>query len=137
MSLEHFLDNLPVSPYVQLVCLHASADAAWHFVFSHRLVLFVLIVIYLLPSPQKPQLFLNPHPQCRERWHNHLNPHIKKDTWATAEDVLIIDLHQKIGSKWSEIAKHLPGRTDNSIKNRYRVGGCVFCVSTIVIFALS
>jgi hypothetical protein len=49
--------------------------------------------------------------QCRERWHNHLNPHIKKDTWAPQEDGLIIELHQRLGSRWSEIAKHLPVRT--------------------------
>jgi hypothetical protein len=28
--------------------------------------------------------------QCRERWHNHLNPDIKKDKWTDDEDRTLI-----------------------------------------------
>jgi myb proto-oncogene protein len=48
--------------------------------------------------------------QCRERWHNHLNPDINKDAWTTEEEVALMNAHRSHGNKWAEIAKVLPGR---------------------------
>jgi hypothetical protein len=57
--------------------------------------------------------------QCRERWFNTLNPDVKKGNWTAEEDFKIFSLFSETGSKWSKIATHFPGRTENSVKNRF------------------
>ena len=51
--------------------------------------------------------------QCRERWHHHLNPEVVKKKWGLEEDMQIMRLFRIYGSRWSEIARHVEGRTDN------------------------
>ncbi|CAB9504931.1 Myb-related protein A [Seminavis robusta] len=55
----------------------------------------------------------------RQRFMNALDPKKKKTPWTQAENKILYEAQKRLGNKWSEMSKLIPGRSENDIKNRW------------------
>merc|ERR1719502_415949 len=56
--------------------------------------------------------------QCRERWHNHLDPQLKRGSWTEDEERILEAAQSEWGNSWVRISR-LIGRSENEVKNHW------------------
>lgn len=57
--------------------------------------------------------------QCRDRFHNYLNPSLTNGPWTREEDKLLEQKVYELGQHWNKIVRFFRGRSANNIKNRW------------------
>ena len=110
-SISHGYHDTSVN--TNMICLTSATP-----LFLEILVLFLTEdLFYSILSYYIFQLFLQvqiyemiKRPFFTIRWHNHLNPDIKREAWTLVEELALMHAHRMHGNKWAEIAKALPGR---------------------------
>ncbi|KAJ3867842.1 hypothetical protein EV359DRAFT_33541 [Lentinula novae-zelandiae] len=58
--------------------------------------------------------------QCQMRYNRSLDPLLNKSPWSSAEDERLNEIVSVLGSSsWPEVARHIPGRTNEMCRERY------------------
>ncbi|EAX89407.1 Myb-like DNA-binding domain containing protein [Trichomonas vaginalis G3] len=59
--------------------------------------------------------------QCRERYEKYLSDDLKQTPFTIDEDIQILTLYNQLGRQWINISKIMKGRSDVSIKARFKL----------------
>ncbi|KAF9790346.1 Homeodomain-like protein, partial [Thelephora terrestris] len=57
---------------------------------------------------------------CRKRWLHSLDPNLRKGRWTSEEDAALLESVKNVGTRWYEVARALPGRTDDQCAKHYK-----------------
>lgn len=62
--------------------------------------------------------------QCRDRYRNYLIPGFFNGQWSQEEDELLHEKFNQMGRQWARMMQFFPGRSANSLKNRWNYFVC-------------
>ncbi|PUZ63706.1 hypothetical protein GQ55_3G089500 [Panicum hallii var. hallii] len=92
----------------------------WRAVLTVCFLLLLCVSLHAAPLRHRAAGLRRTGKSCRLRWVNYLHPDLRRGRITADEERLIVQLHAQWGSRWSRIARSVPGRTDNEIKNFWR-----------------